>query len=129
MSNHLSTAELAELRAQLEAKRAHLQQQIGALRTAEGANTPPIDEPSTDAPEDSGEQSVDMQAQDTERAVEADMRAQLVAVTHALAKFDTGAYGLCERCGKPIPLARLRRLPEARYDIEHQAEAEAKGRA
>ena len=45
---------------------------------------------------------------------------------HALAKFDTGAYGLCEECDGPIPVARLRIVPEARYDVTHQAEVDAR---
>jgi RNA polymerase-binding transcription factor DksA len=47
-------------------------------------------------------------------------------VDRALAKFDAGTYGVCERCGQPIPLARLRRVPAARFDAPHQAEFEAR---
>jgi DnaK suppressor protein len=32
----------------------------------------------------------------------------------ALARHDQGAYGVCERCGKPIPAARLEIRPDAR---------------
>ncbi|MGC8513495.1 MAG: TraR/DksA family transcriptional regulator [Acidimicrobiales bacterium] len=39
-------------------------------------------------------------------------------VEHALAKFDTGDYGRCERCSKPIDPARLEARPEARLCIE-----------
>lgn len=31
----------------------------------------------------------------------------------ALAKIDKGTYGVCERCGEPIPKERLRALPHA----------------
>ncbi len=55
-----------------------------------------------------------------------DLTMQLIEVEHALAKLERGSYGLCERCGRPIPLARLRALPEARYDVEHQAEVDAR---
>jgi DnaK suppressor protein len=32
----------------------------------------------------------------------------------ALVRHDDGAYGICERCGKPIPAARLEARPDAR---------------
>ncbi|HMC40717.1 MAG TPA: TraR/DksA C4-type zinc finger protein [Acidimicrobiales bacterium] len=39
-------------------------------------------------------------------------------VEHALEKFGTDRYGVCETCGKPIPEARLEARPEARQCIE-----------
>jgi RNA polymerase-binding transcription factor DksA len=38
-------------------------------------------------------------------------------VEHALAKFDSGEYGLCESCGQPIAEARLEAKPAARLCI------------
>jgi RNA polymerase-binding transcription factor DksA len=35
-------------------------------------------------------------------------------------------YGIDERTGKPIPLARLELIPWARFDVDGQAEAEAR---
>ena len=35
----------------------------------------------------------------------------------ALAKIDKGTYGLCERCGQPIPKERLKALPWAALDV------------
>ncbi|HEV2461558.1 MAG TPA: TraR/DksA C4-type zinc finger protein [Ktedonobacterales bacterium] len=125
MDQHLTPDELAELHGLLEQKRTHLRAQLADLARAEGAGTPPEDEPLTDAPEDTEGDSVDLQEQDTDRALGADLREALVEVEHALSKFDKGTYGLCEVCGRPIPLARLRVLPEARYDAQHQAEVEA----
>lgn len=119
---------LAELRTRLEQKRDTLQGQIAALQADDGAGTPPIDEPSTDAPEDSGDMSVDLQQQDENRATVVELRAALGEVEHALAKFDQGTYGQCEECHGPIPVARLRVFPEARYDVQHQAEIEGRAR-
>jgi DnaK suppressor protein len=39
-------------------------------------------------------------------------------VEHALAKFETDRFGVCEQCGKPIAPARLEARPEARYCID-----------
>lgn len=38
-------------------------------------------------------------------------------IEDALAKFDAGTYGECERCGQPIPDARLEAMPAARLCI------------
>lgn len=62
---------------------------------------------------------------DPEGATIAFERAQLtatLAATHqriaelraALARHDEGAYGICERCGRPIPPERLEIRPDAR---------------
>lgn len=41
----------------------------------------------------------------------------LEEVEAALAKLDSGGYGLCESCGEPIPEARLEAKPAARLCI------------
>lgn len=41
-------------------------------------------------------------------------RRQLEEVEAALARVDDGTYGVCERCGRPIPAARLEARPTAR---------------
>jgi RNA polymerase-binding transcription factor DksA len=45
-------------------------------------------------------------------------RALLEEVRHALAKFETGRYGLSEISGSPIELRRLEAIPWARTDAE-----------
>ena len=127
-NSELTPEVLAELRTRLEEKRDRLQGQIATLQRRDGAGTPPLDEPSTDAPEDTGDMSVDLQQQDQNRATVAELRASLGEVEHALAKMDQGTYGQCEECRGPIPVARLRAFPEARYDLQHQAEIEARER-
>lgn len=128
MSEELTATVLAELREQLEQKRAHLKAAISTLRSAEGVTSAAGSDPITDLQGDEGDSSVEPENWETSRQEEILLRAQLVEVEHALSKFETGTYGLCEHCGLPIPLARLRALPEARYDIAHQAEVEARER-
>jgi len=43
----------------------------------------------------------------------AQARAAIEEIDRALAKIDAGTYGTCERCGEPIPEARLEALPYA----------------
>lgn len=57
------------------------------------------------------------------------LRRRLKRVDRALAKFETGAYGYCENCGKPIDFARLKALPDARFCLQCQRQRETSGSA
>ena len=107
----MSAAKLASIRASLQEERASLRQRLADL--GEGPD---------------GELAFDQNFADSsqvtaERAnVEAlvgSIRDSLSDVEHALAKFDTGKFGVCEKCGKAIAPARLEAMPEARFCIEH----------
>jgi len=53
--------------------------------------------------------------------IEAEIKAlqrKLSDINLALQKMKKGKYGMCERCGLAIPVARLKLLPEARYDVD-----------
>ncbi|MDP8254675.1 MAG: TraR/DksA family transcriptional regulator [Candidatus Alcyoniella australis] len=43
---------------------------------------------------------------------------------HALKKFETGEYGICEGTGEPIDLKRLQLRPWTRYSVEHKRSLE-----
>lgn len=43
------------------------------------------------------------------------------SINRALKKIDDGTYGGCERCGRPIPYARLEVVPYARRCVDCQA--------
>lgn len=49
---------------------------------------------------------------------------ELVEVDHALSKIKAGTYGICERSGDRIPVARLRVEPHTRYCVEDAREME-----
>lgn len=112
----LSPDELDELKHALEAKRAALRAELGM----------PEQTSYEDSPGDDADSSVDLEEVDREAGERENARADLAEVERALAKFAQGTYGLCELGGEPIPLARLRALPEARYDVKHEAEIEAR---
>jgi RNA polymerase-binding protein DksA len=42
----------------------------------------------------------------------------LSQMQRAVERIDAGTYGYCERCGKPIPRARLQAFPMATLDVE-----------
>lgn len=47
--------------------------------------------------------------------VSEEARRELAEIDAALARIDEGSYGICEACGGPMGLQRLRAIPEARY--------------
>lgn len=47
-------------------------------------------------------------------------REKLRQIEEALQRMEEGSYGLCFEDGRPIPLARLREVPWARYCAGHQ---------
>jgi DnaK suppressor protein len=53
---------------------------------------------------------------------------ELDEVYAAQARLETGTFGICEGCGRPIPLARLRALPAARTCVACQAREEERAR-
>lgn len=115
----LTPAIVSELRTHLEQARAELRAEITRRRSVEGVGDQPESDPNTEPRGDMADQSVDLQTWDTNRQEDVDLTARLGEVEHALTKFDDGSYGICERCGLPIPVARLRIIPEARFDVQH----------
>jgi len=124
MNDELTPEVLAELRGLLEAKRASLEADLAVLQRGEDNRTEFNSR--TDVVGDTADSSVDLQEIDDDHTDADALRHDLAEVTHALAKFDNGTYGLCEECDGPIPVARLRVVPEARYDVKHQAEVDAR---
>jgi DnaK suppressor protein len=80
--------------------------------------------------DDGVKDSVDMSLQDVNQELAfrlGERESQTVAeIDEALQRLDEGTYGTCERCGKPIPEARLEALPTARFDAACQSEIEAR---
>jgi DnaK suppressor protein len=57
-------------------------------------------------------------------ALEGRLTNALTEVEHALKKYETGTYGICDLCGRPIEPGRLEALPQASLCLEcksHQA--------
>ncbi len=78
-----------------------------------------------------GEVDVDLEEGDPDviereksAALLAALEARLASVEDALRAMERGTYGICERCGKPIPPERLEVKPEATLCVTCQAEVE-----
>ncbi len=64
----------------------------------------------TDVREQVGHEIIEAQIKDLDKRV-ADIKA-------ALAKIEKNNYGICDRCGKSIAIARLKLIPEAAFCVE-----------
>ena len=76
------------------------------------------------AADDGVKDVADMSLMDVNQEIEyrlGERESQMVAdIDQALLRIDEGSYGVCARCGKDIPEARLEALPTARDDAECQ---------
>ncbi len=124
MQTVLSLVTLEEMRTRLECERSRLREQIAELRTAEGLDQARNSVELRGEVTDQAEQGMDQAEWDRLRIEELGLSDHLTEVEHALAKFNSGTYGVCEKCGAPIPEGRLQALPEARFDIEHETALE-----
>jgi RNA polymerase-binding transcription factor DksA len=63
--------------------------------------------------EESGQGDTMNVERERDLALSAQAMASVEDIDRALLKIDAGTYGICERCGKPIPKERLKALPYA----------------
>jgi RNA polymerase-binding protein DksA len=99
------------LRAQLTDERDHLIAQLTHMGRAPGTSELEFDEGFAD----SGQVTAERGEVD---ALVGSLRETLGDIDNALEKIDTGTYGICERCGKPIGEDRLAAMPMARLCIQ-----------
>ncbi|MBI5608089.1 MAG: TraR/DksA family transcriptional regulator [Deltaproteobacteria bacterium] len=99
-----------EIRTALEARLAFLQHRIAelevALRRSDGPRA-----------QDFEDHANEVDGEEVMQALDDSGRKELTEIEAALARMDAGTYGICERTGKRIPLARLKAIPTARYTI------------
>jgi DnaK suppressor protein len=70
------------------------------------------------APGDAADLSVDQFQQDVSLGLLENRRQILEQVTAALGRIDSGEYGRCAECGRPIGVERLRALPYTTHCVE-----------
>lgn len=109
---------MADLQKKLEKK---LQQEAETIKKQiiELRKVDPFSDP--DHASDNAAVDTDVREQvghDTIEAEIKDLQRKLQDIDWALKKMAKGKYGICERCGKAIPSARLNILPEARFCVE-----------
>ncbi|HEU4798871.1 MAG TPA: TraR/DksA C4-type zinc finger protein [bacterium] len=110
----LSRKELAEFRRLLEDERTRLLEELEAMEE----HTPEVeDQVGMDIGGGYDEDLADVASSTFERekglALESSVQQMLAQVEEALGRMEEGTYGICQRCGDPIDVARLRVLPFA----------------
>lgn len=105
-----TAAEIAEVRAELEAERVRMQK---AIDVAEAGLQDLLLDGSDGAGRDPADVGSSNFERDQEMSLAANAREMLEQIELALSLIDTQAYGSCEVCGKPIGKARLQVFPRA----------------
>ncbi len=98
------------IRLRLENDRKRLEEQLDQIRAARTAQERREGSPFGKREEEASETA------DLENLVAQEKRVleQLADIESALRKFDAGNFGKCEKCGRPIELARLEAMPTAK---------------
>lgn len=112
----LTTQQLEELRAKLDATLVDIKSELGDIEDPKG-EVKPVDfggdvESTDDAPEEADE----AEELETNAAIASGLKERLENVQNALRKMDKGEYGKCEHCGMDIPFELLKVDPESRLD-------------
>jgi DnaK suppressor protein len=105
-----TTAEITKIRTRLAGEAAELRDEIERAESD-------IADRLGDSVSDAGDDQADVGAKTYEREHELSLtynaRDLLVQTERALARIESGTYGVCESCGEPIGKARLQAFPRA----------------
>ena len=105
---------LQEQLALLDAERATYVEQAAALKAEADQLAQEMEPGDIQFDDESGEGGTANVDRERDLALSAQARVAVDEIDHARQKIATGTYGNCERCGQPIPRARLKALPHAR---------------
>lgn len=116
MSRHL---DLAKYRKLLEDEQERVRRELDSLQSVDAA-TGESDETGelSDFDQHIGDAGTETFLRERDLAIGDNEQTILRQIEIALRKIDDGTYGTCERCGKPIPAARLEAIPYTPYCIE-----------
>jgi len=104
---------LAKQQHALYSARAERQAEAEALKAEADQMALDAEPGDTQFDDESGEGSTTAVDRERDLALSAQARAEIVEIDVALDKVDEGLYGICDRCGKNIPKARLEVIPWA----------------
>lgn len=105
----LTKAQIETLRRRLEDERQRV------VRVLEASRTAPLSDDERSEMEEAAQRATEGTQQ---RGIAERERALLAEVDRALAKIETGTYGVSEKTGAPIPYDRLRAVPWARQGAD-----------
>ncbi|MBA3282869.1 MAG: TraR/DksA C4-type zinc finger protein [Acidimicrobiia bacterium] len=111
---------LAQQEATLIDERATYVRQADTLQAEADALVADFESGDSQFDEDGGEGDSLSSERERDLALSAQARAAVEEIDHALAKFATGTYGICEASGEPIPIERLEAIPWARVQVRYK---------
>ncbi|GHA98881.1 DNA-binding protein [Streptomyces tendae] len=107
---------------EVEEARGELQSEADRLRTEIDTSERSLQGMMRDSGDGAGDDEADTGSKNITRehelALAATAREVLTQTERALERLDTGTYGLCENCGKPIGKARMQAFPRATLCVE-----------
>ena len=121
---HLTAGQRALLESSLQLRQHQLDRRLaehhGGVSRAEHAHDL-LEQDGDDAPQREGERELDLALSDLETR-------ELGAVSQALARLQSGSYGVCAECASEIPFDRLRAEPWALRCVACESRLEEKRR-
>jgi DnaK suppressor protein len=117
----VTTPDLTEIRARLQQELAELQQEYQRAVTELDTLQRSLADGAGDDLADAGSKTFE---REQEQSIAANRQQLMTQLQHAIERIDSGTYGICEDCGRPIPPARLMALPMATLDAACKARAE-----
>jgi RNA polymerase-binding protein DksA len=108
-------------KAELAAVRKQLVDELTEMREAYDVSMRALDDLQRSSTDGAGDDQADAGSKTFEReqeqSIAANRRDLITQIQHAVERIDSGTYGFCESCGKPIPKARLKAFPAATLDV------------
>lgn len=111
---------LAQQQQALLDERANYTRQANSLRAEADALVADFEAGDVQFDEESGEGDTLNVERERDLALSAQASQAVEEIDHALAKFATGTYGICEISGEPIPVERLEAIPWAREQVKYK---------
>jgi RNA polymerase-binding protein DksA len=106
---------------ELAAVREQLVHELTEMRSAYDDSMRDLDDLQRSSTDGAGDDQADAGSKTFEReqeqSIAANRRDLITQIQHAVERIDSGTYGYCESCGKPIPKARLKAFPAATLDV------------
>jgi RNA polymerase-binding transcription factor DksA len=106
----LTMRSLEDLREHMIARRRELLAKLRNIETGFRREDEPLEK-------DADDQSLQIENDDVLKALDEAGRREIESINRALARMESGSYGICARCEEPIAPARLRALPSAEHCI------------
>jgi RNA polymerase-binding protein DksA len=106
---------------ELAAVRQQLMDELTEMRNAYDVSMRDLDNLQRSSTDGAGDDQADAGSKTFEReqeqSIAANRRDLITQIQHAVERIDSGTYGYCESCGRPIPKARLKAFPAATLDV------------